>query len=45
MPPLDELPPPRLTLVKRMWMGVLRGYLLLAIALVIVKVVQMALLK
>jgi NRAMP (natural resistance-associated macrophage protein)-like metal ion transporter len=45
MPPLDELPPPRLTLVKRVWMGVLRGYLLLAIALVIVKVVQMALLK
>ncbi|WP_233856582.1 NRAMP family divalent metal transporter [Paraburkholderia sp. HD33-4] len=45
MPPLDELPPPRLTLAKRVWMGVLRGYLLLAIALVIVKVVQMALLK
>jgi NRAMP (natural resistance-associated macrophage protein)-like metal ion transporter len=45
MPPLDELPPPRLTLAKRVWMGVLRGYLLLAIALVIVKVVQVALLK
>ncbi|WP_368622739.1 Nramp family divalent metal transporter [Paraburkholderia sp. BR13444] len=45
MPPLDELPPPRLTLAKRVWMGVLRGYLLVAIALVIVKVVQMALLK
>jgi hypothetical protein len=45
MPALDELPPPRLTLAKRVWMGVLRGYLLLAIALVIVKVVQMALLK
>ncbi|MEX3810633.1 NRAMP family divalent metal transporter [Paraburkholderia sp. BR13439] len=45
MPPLDELPPPRLTLAKRVWMGVLRGYLLIAIALVIVKVVQMALLK
>jgi hypothetical protein len=45
MPPLDELPPPRLTLAKRLWMGVLRGYLLLAIALVIVKVVQVALLK
>ena len=45
MPPLDELPPPRLTLAKRVWMGALRGYLLLAIALVIVKVVQMALLK
>ncbi|NML31454.1 NRAMP family divalent metal transporter [Paraburkholderia antibiotica] len=45
MPPLDELPPPQLTLAKRIWMGVLRGYLLLAIGLVIVKVVQMALLK
>ena len=30
MPPLDELPPPNLTLAKRVWMGVLRGYLLLA---------------
>ncbi|HEV3422494.1 MAG TPA: NRAMP family divalent metal transporter [Paraburkholderia sp.] len=45
MPPLDELPPPNLTLAKRVWMGVLRGYLLLAVALVIVKVVQMTLLK
>ena len=43
MPPLDELPPPNLTLAKRVWMGVLRGYLLLAVALVIVKVVQMTL--
>ncbi|MBN3803329.1 divalent metal cation transporter [Paraburkholderia sp. Ac-20336] len=43
MPALDELPPPNLTLAKRMWMGVLRAYLLLAIGLVIVKVVQMAL--
>jgi len=45
MPPLDELPPPNLTLAKRVWMGVLRGYLLLAVALVIVKVVQMTFLK
>ncbi|TCK36503.1 NRAMP (natural resistance-associated macrophage protein)-like metal ion transporter [Paraburkholderia sp. BL8N3] len=41
MPPLGELPPPNLTLTKRVWMGVLRGYLLVAVALVIVKVVQM----
>jgi Mn2+/Fe2+ NRAMP family transporter len=41
MPPLDELPPPNLTLDKRVWMGVLLGYLLVAVALVIVKVVQM----
>jgi NRAMP (natural resistance-associated macrophage protein)-like metal ion transporter len=45
MPPLDELPPPNLTLTKRVWMGVLRGYLLLAVALVVVKVVQLMLLK
>lgn len=45
MPPLGELPPPNLTLTKRVWMGVLRGYLLLAVALVVVKVVQMMLLK
>ncbi|TDN62910.1 Nramp family divalent metal transporter [Paraburkholderia sp. BL10I2N1] len=45
MPPLDELPPPNLTLAKRVWMGVLRGYLVLAVGLVIVKVVQMTFLK
>jgi hypothetical protein len=43
MPALDQLPPPNLTLSKRIWMGVLRGYLVVAVALVIVKVVQMAL--
>ncbi|MDE4936349.1 NRAMP family divalent metal transporter [Burkholderia contaminans] len=30
MPPLNDLPAPNLTLAKRVWMGVLRGYLLLA---------------
>jgi NRAMP (natural resistance-associated macrophage protein)-like metal ion transporter len=45
MPPLAELPPPNLTIAKRVWMGVLRGYLLVAVGLVIVKVVQMTLLK
>jgi NRAMP (natural resistance-associated macrophage protein)-like metal ion transporter len=44
MPPLDELPAPQLTMSKRVWMGVLRGYLIVAVALVIVKVVQMTLL-
>nr|WKF60925.1 Divalent metal cation transporter MntH [Paraburkholderia busanensis] len=44
MPPLEELPAPQLTLSKRVWMGVLRGYLIVAVALVIVKVVQMTLL-
>lgn len=41
MPPLNELPPPNLTLSSRVWMAVLRGYLLVAVALLIVKVVQM----
>jgi NRAMP (natural resistance-associated macrophage protein)-like metal ion transporter len=45
MPPLDELPPPNLTLSKRVWMGVLRGYLIVAVALFIVKVVQMTFFK
>ncbi|WDD95576.1 divalent metal cation transporter [Burkholderia sp. FERM BP-3421] len=45
MPPLDELPAPRVTLSTRIWMGVLRGYLLLAVGLVIVKVVQMTFFK
>ncbi|MFM0156129.1 NRAMP family divalent metal transporter [Paraburkholderia sediminicola] len=44
MPPLEELPAPQLTMSKRVWMGVLRGYLIVAVALVIVKVVQMTLL-
>jgi Mn2+/Fe2+ NRAMP family transporter len=41
MPPLSELPAPTLTLAKRFWMGVLRGYLVLAVALFIVKLAQM----
>ncbi len=43
MPPLAELPAPHLTLAQRIWMGVLRGYLLIAVVLVVVKVVQMML--
>lgn len=42
MPPLHELPPPVLTLTTRLWMGALRGYLVVAVGLVVVKVVQMA---
>ncbi|KVE26803.1 manganese transporter [Burkholderia singularis] len=45
MPPLDALPAPRITLSTRIWMGVLRGYLVLAVGLVIVKVVQMTFFK
>lgn len=43
MSPLEDLPAsPHLTLSTRVWMGVLRGYLIVAVGLVIVKVVQMA---
>ncbi|GLU34105.1 NRAMP family divalent metal transporter [Trinickia caryophylli] len=43
MPPLETLPPPRLSASTRVWMGALRGYLVIAVVLVVVKVVQMAL--
>jgi Mn2+/Fe2+ NRAMP family transporter len=42
MPPLESLPPPRLGLGKRLWMGILRAYLFAAVILVAVKVVQVA---
>ncbi|WP_296227411.1 NRAMP family divalent metal transporter [Ralstonia sp. UBA689] len=45
MPPLDQLPPPNLTLAKRVWMGVLRVYLVFAVVLVVVKVLQLAVFK
>ncbi|WP_322066656.1 NRAMP family divalent metal transporter [Burkholderia ubonensis] len=45
MPPLDTLEPQVMTLSTRIWMGVLRGYLVIAVGLVIVKVVQMMLLR
>jgi Mn2+/Fe2+ NRAMP family transporter len=43
MPPLEELPAPRLSLGTRLWMAVLRLYLVVAVALVVLKVVQVAL--
>ncbi|VWC49318.1 MULTISPECIES: NRAMP family divalent metal transporter [Burkholderia] len=43
MPPLDTLEPQKMTLTTRVWMTVLRGYLVIAVGLVIVKVVQMML--
>ncbi|AOI60520.1 NRAMP family divalent metal transporter [Burkholderia diffusa] len=45
MPPLDSLEPQSMTVATRVWMAVLRGYLVIAVGLVIVKVVQMTLLK
>jgi Mn2+/Fe2+ NRAMP family transporter len=41
MPPLNELPPLNLTLARRVWMGILRGYLVFAVILFAVKVGQM----
>lgn len=42
MPPLDELPPARLTLLSRIWMVVLRLYLVVAAGLVLIRIVQLA---
>ncbi|MBV9522616.1 MAG: divalent metal cation transporter [Alphaproteobacteria bacterium] len=43
MPPLSELPALRLTPAKKLWMIVLRGYLIIAAGLVLVRIVQLAL--
>ena len=43
MPPLDELPPARLSLLNRTGMIVLRGYLVVAAGLVLIRIVQLAL--
>jgi NRAMP (natural resistance-associated macrophage protein)-like metal ion transporter len=42
MPPLDQLPPARLTTSNRIWLIVLRGYLVLAAGLVLVRIVLLA---
>ena len=42
MPPLNQLPPARLTLMNRVWMGVLRAYLVIAANLLLLKLIQMA---
>jgi Mn2+/Fe2+ NRAMP family transporter len=42
MPPLDELPPAHMTPLTRIWMVVLRGYLVIAGGLVLVRIVQLA---
>jgi NRAMP (natural resistance-associated macrophage protein)-like metal ion transporter len=41
MPPLDQLPTGGLTPIKRVWMGVLRTYLLIAAGLVLVRIVRL----
>jgi Mn2+/Fe2+ NRAMP family transporter len=42
MPPLGELPPARLTTLSRVWLIVLRGYLVVAAGLVLARIVQLA---
>jgi hypothetical protein len=42
MPPLDELAPAKLSLAAKTWMGVLRVYLVLAVALVLFRIVALA---
>jgi hypothetical protein len=42
MPPLAELPPRRLSLRERLWLIVLRGYLLVAGGLVFLRIAQLA---
>jgi Mn2+/Fe2+ NRAMP family transporter len=42
MPPLGTMPPLKLSWLNRCWMIVLRGYLIVAVILVVVRVVQVA---
>jgi hypothetical protein len=42
MPPLDQLPPARLTALNRAWLIVLRAYLLVAAGLVLARIVMLA---
>ena len=42
MPPLDRLPPARLTPLTRLWLTVLRGYLIVASGLVVWRIVELA---
>jgi Mn2+/Fe2+ NRAMP family transporter len=42
MPPLDQLPPAQLSMLNRIWLILLRGYLVLAAGLVVVRIVLLA---
>jgi hypothetical protein len=42
MPPLEQLSPARLSLASRIWMIVLRGYLIVAGGLVLFRIFQLA---
>ncbi|HEU0219131.1 MAG TPA: Nramp family divalent metal transporter [Stellaceae bacterium] len=43
MPPLAELPPARMTSLTRIWLSILRGYLVVAGGLVLWRIVELAL--
>jgi hypothetical protein len=43
MPPLDQLPPAQLTPLTRIWLTVLRGYLIIAGALMLWRILELAL--
>jgi hypothetical protein len=43
MPPLDQLPPAQLTPLTRIWLTVLRGYLIIAGGLVLWRILELAL--
>ena len=42
MPPIDQLPPARMSLAAKTWMGVLRLYLVVAGGLVLFRIVRLA---
>ncbi|MEK4032294.1 hypothetical protein WOA01_04620 [Methylocystis sp. IM2] len=42
MPPLDELPPAKLSVASRAWMAALRIYLVAAVGLVLARIVMLA---
>ena len=42
MPALGALPPPSLTLLEKAWMAVLRGYLVVAGGLVLLRIALLA---
>jgi hypothetical protein len=42
MPPLAQLPPRQLTTLNRVWLVVLRAYLIVAAGLVLVRIVTLA---
>lgn len=42
MPPLKDLPAPKLTVQTRVWMSVLRCYLIVAVALIAYRIVLAA---